>query len=397
MRHLVGRDVEVWAADSIADAFVLLGLEHPLTKAGKPSFTAGWLETHEHAFPQLIVEARRVNKLYSTFLQNYFLETHENGRIHATFTPLRSDEGGAVTGRFTCANPNWQNLPARSGDSASTVRGCVEPEDGDLWAALDYSSQEPRLTVHWAAAAKCPGADKAVAEYVKNPRTDYHQFVADLTGLTRKNAKTVNLGLPYGMGGPKLCKESLGLPTRLAVFPRGEEPIYFEHEQREEAGVVAQNVGRNVIEVAGEEGQAILDQYHERLPYLKKLMKLTEQTAAGRGYIRTILGRRRNFLGDREKVTKYNRKKAFPYKALNCLIQGSAADMTKQAMIDLHREGFRIKVTVHDELGLSVQNEKDAHRAAEIMRNAVPMLLPNIVDVEIGDSWAASMGLPVDD
>jgi DNA polymerase I-like protein with 3'-5' exonuclease and polymerase domains len=388
-----GCEVEIWAQDSIADAMTLLGIEYPVSKSGKPSFQAEWLENHEHEVPRMIVKARQLNKVQGTFIQSYFLDNQFNGRIHCTFTPLRSDEGGAVTGRFSSSNPNFQNLPARKGEYAAMVRGLVLPEEGCQWAALDYSSQEPRLTVHFAALAGCPGADIAVKEYLDNPRTDYHQFVADLTGLKRKDAKEVNLGLPYGMGGAKLCREKLKLPTRFAIFGKwGSTPQYFD-DWNDASAYQDKHQTRSPIEVAGEEGQKILDAYHERLPYMKSLMKMVTDQAVKKGFIKTLLGRHRHFIGKDEKVTKYNRKKAFSYKALNSLIQGSAADQTKQAMIDLHREGVLMHVTVHDELGISVENKKQADDAAEIMMQAAPLKVPTIVDVEIGKTWAASMGL----
>ena len=397
IRDIVGREVEVWAQDSIADAMALMSIDFPLTATGKPSFTADWLEAHPHRFPQLIVAQRQVNKLWSTFLQNYFVENLYDGRVHCTFTPLRSDDGGAVTGRFSSNNPNFQNLPARKEGAARVVRGNLLPEDGQLWAALDYSSQEPRLTVHFASLAGCVGADQVVAGYRENPRTDYHQFVADLTSLPRKQAKEINLGLPYGMGGAKFCRMYLGLPTRWAVFRPRTTTAYFETREEASEWCHANSIDCQPIEVAGVEGQAILDQYHKKLPYTKELMAKTEGASKARGYIITLLGRRRHFIRPGEKPDRYNRKKAVPYKSLNCLIQGSAADQTKQAMVDLYREGFTLLVTVHDELGASVSDEREARQAAEIMENCVRLKVPSVVDVEIGDSWAASMGLPDED
>lgn len=397
IRDMVGRGVEVWAQDSIADAMALVGIDFPLTAQGRPSFTANWLESHPHRFPQLIVAARQANKLWSTFLQNYFVDNLHDGRVHCTFTPLRSDEGGAVTGRFSSSSPSFQNLPARKGDAARVVRGNLLAEEDGQWAALDYSSQEPRLTVHFAVLAGCTGAETVMRRYQENPRTDYHQFVADLTDLPRKRAKDINLGLPYGMGGAKFCKVYLDLPTRWAVFRPRMGAAYFRTREEAAEYCHANSVDRQPVEVAGAEGQALLDQYHKKLPYTKSLMEKTEQVAKNRGYIITLLGRRRQFIRPTEKVSAYNRKKAFPYKALNCLIQGSGADQNKQAMVDLYREGFMLLVTLHDELGLSVADEKEARRAAEIMENCVTLKVPSVVDVEIGDSWAASMGLPDED
>ncbi len=397
IKREAGYGVDIWAPDSIADVMTMLGIEYPLSKTGKPSFQAEWLENHEHTVPPMIVRARQLNKAHNVFIQSYFLDNHHKGRIHCTFTPLRGEDGGAVTGRFSSSDPNMQNLPSRKGEFAAMIRGLILPEEDHKWAALDYSSQEPRLTVHFAATAKIPGAELAVEEYQKNPRTDYHQFVADITKLKRKDAKEVNLGLPYGMGGAKLCNEKLHLPTRFAIFGDwGDDPLYFE--TRMEAMEHQQETNSKMpFEVAGEEGQAMLDTYHERLPYVKPLMKRVKETAEDRGYIVTLLGRHRHFMGKNEAVTKYNRKKAFSYKALNSLVQGSAADQTKQAMINLHNEGLLMHVQVHDEVGASVEDEKQARMAADIMENCVPLKVPSVVDVEIGDTWAASMGLAVDD
>lgn len=369
IKRITGLTVDLWSAGSVEGALLEAGITPPRTSQGAASIKAGWLESLDHDVPRLILKGRRASKLHGTFIHNYFLGHQVNGRIHANFSPLRSDEGGAVTGRFTCSDPNLQNLSARIEESAKTIRGLCEPEEGELWASSDWSSQEPRLTVHFAAKLhevkpnKCRGVTAIVEEYHRNPRLDYHQWVANITGLSRKKAKDINLGLAYGMGEAKLCA-AIGVPT-----------IFDEKRGRE---------------VAGPEGRAMLDQYYAKLPFLPDLQRFTTDTAEDRGFIRTLLGRKRRFLRKGEQPQKYDRR-AFAYKALNALIQGSAADQMKKAMIECDKEGLTMLVTLHDELDFSVKDEREAQRAAQIMNECVPLAVPMVTDIAIGKNWGEAM------
>lgn len=351
-----------WLKDELAKFFDAAGIKYKLTpKTKKPSITGDWLEEQTHPICAVVKEWRELEKTRGTFIDGYVLGHAVNGRIFPELVPLPSDEGGAVSGRFSSCNPNIQNLPSLNETIKKLVRGLFLPEEGSLWAALDYSQQEPRLAVHYASVANVHGAWDAVRAYHQDPNTDFHTFVANLTGLPRKIAKIINLALMYGMGGAKLCHD-LGLPTKWIEGRDGQ-----------------------MREVAGDEGQAILDQYHAKMPFVQGLKDECERRAKRHGYIMTLGGRRCRF-GAEDNI-HFARRRAFPYKALNRLIQGSAADQIKMAMVELVKQGMLPLVQVHDEIGLPVPDLAYAERGAEIMRDIVPLRVPMRVDVEIGESW----------
>jgi len=365
-----GSKVDVWAAASIAIAFDRLKIDYPKTTTGLPSFTKTFLDTHEHPIAKLIIEARELNKTYGTFLQPYLQFSELDGRIHPHINQLRSDDGGTVTGRLSMANPNLQQVPARHEIIGPMVRSLFLPEDGDLWAACDFSSQEPRLLVHYASLLDLPGAETMAEAYRQDPNTDFHQMVADMAGIGRKQAKTIGLGLTYGMGKAKLAAQ-LDLPV--------------------------------------EEASELMTLFHQKVPFLKgtvnAVMKRIEHPAAN-GAIRTLLGRKCRFpLWEPtewgvNKALPYEQarldygpriKRAMTYKGLNRLIQGSAADQTKAGMVALHKAGFNLLLQVHDEIALSVKTKDEAYEAAEVMRTAVNLEVPSKVDVEIGPSWGEAV------
>jgi DNA polymerase I-like protein with 3'-5' exonuclease and polymerase domains len=362
----VGTHIDIWAATSVATAFDKVGIVYPRTEAGAPSFTKSFLEWNTHPIARMILEARELNKTHGTFLQPYLDFSASDGRIHPHVNQLRSDEGGTVTGRLSMSQPNLQQVPARHEVIGPLVRSLFLPEEGDLWAANDFSSQEPRLLVHYATMLGLPGADVMCRAYNKNPDTDFHLMVADMAGIERKPAKTIGLGLMYGMGKNKLAGQ-LDLP----------------------------------VEEAGE----LIADFHDKVPFLRAtveaVMRRIEKPSSG-GAIRTLLGRKCRFplfepiawgvnkaLPYEQAVAEYGPrvKRAGTYKGLNRLIQGSAADQTKAAMIALHKAGFRILLQVHDEVAVSVKNREEAEAAAEIMKNAVELEVPSRVDVELGNSW----------
>lgn len=376
--------VDIWNADTIARAFDQAGVAYQRTPAtGKPSFRAEWLKNHEHELPKLIVAARKANKARSVFVENYILEQNRNGRLHPEFHPLRSDDGGTVSGRFSCSNPNLQNIPARDPNVGPLIRKLFLPEEGAEWLAADYSQQEFRLLVHYANVLRLDGAAEARSFYENDPDADYHKIVCSMLGWDhsdkrqRDNAKTFNFGLAYGMGKGKLS-DKLGLDE--------------------------------------ETGGALVDEYHQRIPYVKALADATSKRAAQHGVIRTIYGRRCrfNFWGPadfelskqrwkvKETARPFRRDEAlriwpgkalqrdFTHAALNRLIQGSAADMTKLAMRDLWREGIVPHLQIHDELDCSVTSIRDAEQIIDIMKNAVKLLVPVKVDGKAGATWGDS-------
>lgn len=364
LSQLAGRTVECWNAESVAAAFTARGIEFPRTEDGAPSFRKEWLDAHPDPLAKQVRRWRTVNKMRTTFVEGSVLQLQHGGRIYPEFHSARSDDGGAVTGRMSCSSPNLQFFPGRDEEFAPLIRGLCLPEPGEAWHACDYSQQEPRLLVHFAALLNLPGAGEAARAYRDDPTTDFHQFAAELTGLKRKDAKAINLGLFYGMGGAKLCR-SLGLPTVWEVNSR---------------------TGKR-YEKAGPEGQLILAQYDARMPFVKAMYDLCQQLGESRGYIRTLAGRRR-----RAARPDYDRG-AFPHKMLNALIQGSAADQTKYAMVACHEAGLTVLGQVHDELPLSAVPTPATHaQIRACMAECVPNLqVPFTVDIAVGDSWGAAL------
>ena len=366
LKSQAGMQVDIWAAQSIAAAFSRLGIEYPKTNAGAPSFTKSFLDTHDHPMAKMILEAREYNKTHGTFLEPYLKHSAKDGRIHTHFNQMRNEDGGTVTGRLSAANPNLQQVPARHEIIGPMVRGLFLPEEGDIWAANDFSSQEPRLLVHYASLLELPGAEKMAQAYRDNPDTDFHQMVADMARIKRKAAKTIGLGLMYGMGKAKLA-QSLDLPL--------------------------------------DEASELIATFHSKVPFLKgtvdAVMKRIEHPSSN-GSIRTLLGRKCRFplweptewgvnkaLPREQALIEYGAriKRAGTYKGLNRLIQGSAADQTKAGMVALHKAGFNLLLQVHDEIALSVKNIEEARAAAELMTTAVNLEVPSRVDVESGRSW----------
>jgi DNA polymerase-1 len=193
-------------------------------------------------------------------------------------------------------------------------------------------------------------------------------MVAEMANIPRKQAKVINLGMMYGMGVGKLSEQ---------------------------------------LDISMDDAKELIGQYHKRVPFVKGLMngvmnRLNDKASSGS--IRSILGRKCRFdrwepdtfamnkaLPYQEAVQEYGAttrlKRAYTYKALNRLIQASAADMTKKAMVDLYKEGLVPLTQIHDEIAMSVKDKEQAKYIADIMTKAVPLQVPNKCDIEIGPSW----------
>jgi len=362
IKGLVGFDIEINAARSIAKGFDKLKLPYDRTeKSNEPSFTKNFLQNHPHALPKAIADAREINKARTTFIDSITKHSHK-GRIHADINQIRSDQGGTVTGRFSMSNPNLQQIPARHPEIGPMIRSIFIPEEKTVWGSFDYSQQEPRILVHYAKLQNLDGVDEIVNAY-NDGDADFHQVVADMAGIERKQAKTINLGLMYGMGKNKLMSE-LGL-------------------MRESA-------------------EKLIRQYHTKAPFVKQLMDNVTRKAEDRGKIRTLGGRACHFnlwtptqfgvftplpLEQARKEYDEPLKRAFTYKALNKLIQGSAADMTKKSMVALYENGIIPHIQIHDEVDISVESDAQAEQIIEIMESAVELKVPNKVDYESGANW----------
>jgi DNA polymerase I-like protein with 3'-5' exonuclease and polymerase domains len=390
-----GVDTQIWAAASIAKVFDKLKLPYTRTeKTNSPSFTKNFISNHANPVVNMIAEARKINKVRTTFIDTILKHEHK-GRIHADINQIRSDDGGTVTGRFSYSNPNLQQIPARDPETGPLLRSLFIPEEGMKWGTFDYSQQEPRLVAHYALKFSLPSVNQIADSYENDPSTDFHKIVAEMAKIPRSQAKTINLGLFYGMGKAKLQGE---------------------------------------LGVSKEKSEELFTKYHSEAPFVKQLMNKVMKAAEARGQIKTLLGRRcrfpkyepvlrgadwgtyvppedhermlelqemgphlkdfeGNIVKDKNGKPKRNywhqnsTRRAFTYKALNKLIQGSAADMTKKAMVELYKEGLVAHIQIHDELDFSVINELEAAKIKDIMENAVDLEVPNKVDYESGPNW----------
>ena len=368
LNRLGGDEVNVWANASLKQAYDKNKIDYSYTEKGTASFTANWLESQVDDVSKSILAVRKLDKIRNTFIKNMILEKAVDGRIYCNFNPH-----GTVTGRFSSNYPNLQQVPARDPELGPMIRSLFIPEEESEWVVSDYSQQEPRVLVHYASLKKMETALEARDQFNNKDDTDFHQMVADMASIPRKQAKTINLGLFYGMGNKKLAAE-LGLDLDSAY--------------------------------------ELFNKYHSKVPFVKELSKQVSHVASTRGYIKTLLGRKRRFdlweprdsWGEKavplseayEKYPKQELKRAMTHTGLNALIQGSSADITKAAMLKIWDSGLMdeidVKLTIHDELDFSVPHDKQKclDEAIQIMKNAVKLEVPLKVDVEKGDSWGTA-------
>lgn len=394
----------VWKADALAPVLEHIGVRLRKTAQGKPNIDQDVLGSIEHPVAGHIAWARKVNKLRTTFAKS--VRTHMvNGRIHSTFNQMarESDSGkdgdtqGARYGRLSCVLPNLQQQPSRD-EFADMWRSIYVPEEGAMWGCLDYSQQEPRWTTHFAAKMNLRMGPEAAKRYRDDPTTDNHDMMTDIVyGVRpgdvgpkefkrlRGHCKIIYLKLCYGGGGASTC-DDLGLPTRWAVSVKSQHSareVYYFDTQREAMQAKDEFIGETFMwRAAGSEGQAILDQFDKNAPFVKKLAKAAEKRAKQKGFITTVGGRRLHFPeGNRGGFD-------FTHKALNRLIQGSAADQTKTAMVAADEAGHFLQLQVHDEFDGSFGSVEEGRACAEVMSTCIPnTLVPFKVDVEMGPSW----------
>lgn len=369
-----GLGVELWAAASIAKVFDHLSIPYGRTKTGLPSFTKNFLAQHEHPIAQKIAEAREYDKIGNTFLSSIFRYTEE-GRIHGHINQLRSDGGGTVSGRISMANPNLQQIPKRNPEMAKKIRGLFIPEENEHWASIDFDQQEPRILVHFASLTQkgLTGSEDFVNAYRSDPKTDFHQMVAEICSIPRKQAKTINLGIMYGMGQTRLAEQ---------------------------------------LDVSPADAKRLMRQYHEDVPFVKELTDIVQNHVSHRdkgGFVRSLLGRKCRFdlwepnkfvvskpLPQEEAHLEYgnNIKRAYTYRTLNRLIQSSAADQTKAAMAAVLKEAGKVPlIQIHDELAFSVEDEKEARKLCEIMEGAVELEVPTPCEISLGANWGTLTAL----
>ena len=383
-------DVQIWAASSLKNLLDQQKITNYKTtpKSKLPQLPKDYLRTHENRFLRLVAKAREFDKAKSTFVDGLLSFVH-NGRIHADINQIRGDGGGTVTGRFSMSNPNLQQIPSK-GFIGKKMRELFIPDEGYKWGSFDYSQQEPRIVVHYAIKLGLPGTDGLQEEFDKE-NADFHQIVADIANIPRSQAKVINLGLFYGMGKIKLQRE-LNLDS-----------VNAKH---------------------------LFQTYHGKVPFVKQLSYALSDFASEEGLLFTLGDRFCRFnkweTNDKkwnndkqrfdevplynskeqamdayklEQMKKYNEltdpkceffdkhyTRAFTYKALNRLIQGSAADMTKKAMVDLYEKGITPHIQIHDELCFST-TDHESKLIKETMEQTMPLEVKNKVDYESGPNW----------
>ena len=347
-----------------------MGIESPVrTKTGNQSWAEGALVRIHHPVTPLIFEYKNYHAILSKFLLGSLSKSVVNGRIHCTFLPMLREEGGTVTGRFSCRDPNLQQIPARNKghgeDFSQDMRSLFLPEEGMMLAAMDYSQIEAVLLAHFAQGQQ--------AEWFRNQMragADLHNIVMGMTGITyRPVVKTFNYGCIYGMGWQTAMEKNYVLFEKLAS---GE--------------------GKDIESFTKE----IYYNYHNKFPVVKDTMAWAQDVARTYGYVDTMGGRRLH-----KPTPQYDpvtgKINDYLYKMLNKLIQGTAADILKQALITADEAGIydvlTLHLLVHDEQVNSVPFTKEGTEAAvelqHIMGNVYKeqLLVPIKAECELGPNW----------
>jgi len=383
--------VDIWAAASIKKLLDHLCIkDYKVTPKSKmPQLPKDYLRKHNNKCLRMIAKAREYDKAVNTFIDGLLDYVHE-GRIHADINQIRSDTGGTVTGRFSMSNPNLQQIPAK-GYIGSKMRELFIPEEGCKWGSFDYSQQEPRIVVHYAIKLGLPGTESLQDEFDRDD-ADFHQIVANMANISRKQAKTINLGLFYGMGKIKLQRE-LGLDQRQAkelfneyhgrvpfVRQLSQELIAFAKENKLLFTLYDRFCRFDRWETTNKEWNPETNRFNE--------VPLYTREQAEEAFKAEMLDKYKENKIDANYMDYFERyyTPAFTYKALNRLIQGSAADMTKKAMVDLYEKGIIPHIQIHDELCFSI-TDHEPELIKKTMEQTIPLEVKNKVDFESGLNW----------
>jgi len=386
-----GVDVEIWASASIKKLLDQQRItDYKKTpKSGMPQLPKNYLKTHSNRFLRMIAKARECDKAKGAFVEGLLSYVHK-GRIHADINQIRSDQGGTVTGRFSMSNPNLQQIPAR-GFIGKKMRELFIPEQGQEWGSFDYSQQEPRIVVHYALKLGLPGTDSLEEEFNKDD-ADFHQIVADMANIPRTTAKTINLGLFYGMGKLKLEKElNLSKKEANVLFNTYHKKVPFVKLLSQTLITFAED--HKLLYTLGDrfcrfnKWETRDRKWNDDIKRFEPVPILTEEEAKTAFKAELLEKYKGKVVDNYMKDFKYNYKPAFTYKALNRLIQGSAADMTKKAMVQLYERGILPQIQIHDELCLSIKDDKQKETIKNVMEKSLPLLIKNKVNCLTGSSW----------
>ena len=408
IQRRTGIKIEIWAASSIKKLLDKLEIKDYKTtpKSNRPQLPKNYLETHANHFLRMVAKARKFDKAEGTFVEGLLSFVHK-GRIHADINQIRGEKGGTITGRFSMSNPNLQQIPSK-GFIGKKMRELFIPEDGHMWGSFDYSQQEPRIVVHYALKLGLEGTEEVAQAYQTDPNSDFHQIVSDMAKIPRPTAKTINLGLFYGMGKNKLASQlNLDLIEAKDLFNKYHSKVPFVKKLSYDLQEYAR---RNKFLYTLEDRFCRFDKwepidkkwdsknkkfYVEEKIWNEKEKKhtweevpvplLSEENAKIR-YKSELLDK--GYKNDPQYINfQHHYQPAFIYRALNKLVQGSAADMTKKAMVLLHRKGILPHIQIHDELCISIKNKDQAAQIKEVMEKVIILEVPNKVDYEFGPNW----------
>ena len=322
------------------DQFEKLGLDIPVNPETKrPTFAKGVLKNIDHPFAKDVLKLRSLRKLVEGYLRT--LSDHViNYKLYTNFHQAKSDEYGTISGRLSSSSPNMQQQGKRDKRAYKAVRSLFKAPKGYSWICFDWASFEFRVLSHYSQDLKLEKA------YNKDPDLDFHQVVADMAGIDRQAAKTINFGLAFGMGEFRLGKE-LGLNE--------------------------------------EETIQLFETYHKKFPTIKNFLKIASAIGAKRGYVKTILGRKIRFPN-----------KKLCYKAGALIFQGSASDIMKKKIIEFNKDnylqsqGCQLLLIVHDEFNFIVptkNKDKSMTRINEIMEDVPELNIPVRASGGFGNSW----------
>lgn len=303
-----------------------------------------------HPIVEKIIEHRTLNKIYTTYIVGIKNCVKEDGKLHTIYTQTLTR-----TGRLSSIEPNLQNIPIRYKEGKE-IRKAFIPEENSVFLSSDYSQIELRMFAHMSGEQNLIDAFKHHLDiHTKTAMDIYHVSKDEVTKNMRRDAKAVNFGIIYGISSFGLA-EDLGVDIKTA--------------------------------------KKFLDNYLETFPGIKNYMDKIIKDAYEKGYVKTIMNRKRNI--DELYNTNHMIKVQGERMALNTPIQGSSADILKKAMIDIYNEFNRLNLKskmilqVHDELIFNVKNdelEKVKEIVINFMENAYKLNVPLEVDVEIGKNW----------
>ena len=386
-----GVDVQIWAASSLKNLLENQEINDykKTPKSGMPQLPGDYLRTHKNRFLRFVAKARECDKAKNTFVEGLLGFVH-NERIHADINQIKGEHGGTVTGRFSMSNPNLQQIPSK-GYIGTKMRELFVPETGSEWYSFDYSQQEPRIVVHYAIKLGMAGTSDLKEEFNKED-ADFHQIVADMAKIPRKQAKTINLGLFYGMGRVKLQKE-LNLDPQQAkkLFNTYHDKVPFVRQLSQDLGEFASDNG--LLFTLGDRF-CRFDKWESRDKewnsetnrFTEVKLHATKEDAID-AYKLEQMSKYDKLTDPECEFFEKHYTRAFTYKALNRLVQGSAADMTKKAMVDLYEKGIIPHIQIHDELCVSIKDQETRTTVQKIMEQAIKLEIDNKVDCEHGPNW----------